>query len=103
MSCTCPACGHVHDPGFKLAAPEVSSGVTRKIGTGPVFVVVPAIGGEVQVRSSMLKEWGETYPGLDIPATLREIVAWVKANPNRRKTNVHAFIVNWMKREQDKL
>lgn len=56
------------------------------------------------VTQSMIDEWSETFPGVDVMQQLREMYSWSNANPTRRKTQrgMPRFIVNWLSREQDK-
>jgi hypothetical protein len=106
----CPHCGCeiLDGEDFALQAPrakpvrESKQKSRARIGEGEDVILMPAVGGDVAICSSIVCEWGEVYPAVDIPATLREIRQWVLANPNRRKVNVRAFVVNWLKREQDR-
>lgn len=56
------------------------------------------------VTQSMIDEWTETFPGVDVMQQLRTMYSWSKANPTKRKTlrGMPRFIVNWLSREQDK-
>jgi len=74
----------------------------KAIGEGDLILAMPCIGGETEIRASIVDEWQQTYPTVDVPATLREMRAWVHANPERRKVNVHRFVINWLKRENDR-
>lgn len=103
----CPHCGSeiLNGEDFSLKPVTRASLVRAKarvIGDGAAVISLPAIGGEVAVCESIVEEWAEVYPGVDVPATLKEIRQWVLANPSRRKVNVRAFLVNWLKREQDR-
>lgn len=48
-------------------------------------------------------EWERTFQAVDVPQELREMAAWAKANPTRRKTRrgVSAFAVRWLGKAQD--
>ena len=48
--------------------------------------------------------WSASFPAVDVPQALREMRAWLDANPDRRKTKrgMRAFVVRWLGREQDK-
>lgn len=103
----CPHCGReiLNGEDFSLEAPTRAKLVRAKalaIGEGAEVVSMPAVGGDVAICASVVSEWSEVYPAVDVPATLREIRQWVLANPSRRKVNVRAFLVNWLKREQDR-
>lgn len=73
-----------------------------------VFLFLPCItskknpNGTYAVTESDISHYEQTYPALDIRQELREMHAWLIANPTRKKSNVSAFIVNWLKRSQDR-
>lgn len=103
----CPNCGHeiLNGEDFSLKPVTRASLIRAKnrvLGEGVPIVSIPAVGGEVEIRDTVVAEWSETYPAVDVPATLREIRQWVIANPAKRKVNVRAFVNNWLKREQDR-
>ena len=60
-------------------------------------------GHEFPILKNKVKEWVETYPGVDVPRTLKEIRQWCLDNPSKRKTErgMHAFVGRWMAREQN--
>lgn len=76
----------------------------RAIGSGEKLIDIPCIGQEVAVHASMVTEWADTYPSVDVPQTLKEIRAWCIANPTRLKTpgGCHKFINSWLAREQNR-
>jgi len=47
-----------------------------------------------------IAEWGEQFPGIDVPGEARKALAWVKANPTKRKTasGMPRFLVSWLGR-----
>lgn len=51
-----------------------------------------------------LDRWTEAYPALNIATELRQMEAWIQANPQRRKTasGMPRFVVNWLNRSQNK-
>lgn len=59
---------------------------------------------EHPVTGSMVAEWTASFPAVDVTQQLRQMRAWLQANPSRRKTRrgIQAFIVSWLSREQDK-
>lgn len=59
---------------------------------------------EYPVTCSQLKEWEALYPAVDVPQELRNMRAWLQANPKRRKTGrgILRFVNGWLAREQDK-
>lgn len=48
-------------------------------------------------------EYVKAFPHLDIDASLRKAVVWIKTNPPRRKTarGMLAFLTSWLSREQN--
>lgn len=103
----CPHCGCEFKNGHDFELEPVTRAKLlrakqRFVGEGASVIEMPAIGGAVEIRASAVAEWSETYPAVDVPATLKEIRQWVLAHENRRKVNVRAFVNNWLKREQDR-
>lgn len=83
----------------------------EKSGTGPdaieVVLEIPIIGNGQKaypVTKSMIAEWQETYPGIDVEQTVKECRQWNIANPTRRKTKsgIARHIVSWLQREQNR-
>jgi len=56
------------------------------------------------VSAEELAEWAGTYPAVDVAQEFREMAAWLKNNPAKRKTRrgIKRFIMNWLGAEQDK-
>lgn len=56
------------------------------------------------VSAEELAEWAGTYPAVDVAQEFREMAAWLKNNPAKRKTRrgIRRFIMNWLGAEQDK-
>lgn len=59
---------------------------------------------EYPVWETQVAEWSELYPAVDVMQELREMRAWIGANPTKRKTKsgVLRFINTWLAKEQDK-
>ena len=59
---------------------------------------------EYPVYQSMIDEWNELYPNVDVLQELRKMKGWSNANPAKRKTKkgIQRFINAWLAREQDK-
>ena len=59
---------------------------------------------QYNVPVSKIETWTEAYPAVDIRQELRKMIAWLEANPQRRKTRrgIDRFICIWLSREQDK-
>ena len=73
--------------------------------TPPPVIFLPLNDGtEYPVSREQCHEWAGLYPAVDVIQQLRQMRAWLIANPRRRKTarGINGFIVNWLSREQDK-
>lgn len=59
---------------------------------------------EHPITQSLIDEWAQTFPAVDVVQELREMRTWSSANPSQRKTarGVNAFVVRWLGKEQDK-
>ena len=76
----------------------------------PVVISIPLVckktGPPVEfgVTQALVEDWTESYPGVDVMQTLREIRQWNLSNPTKRKTNagIMNHITNWLAREQNK-
>lgn len=58
---------------------------------------------EFAVTETMIAEWSELYPAVDIKQELRKMKGWLDSNPTRRKTKsgIKRFITNWLAKSQD--
>jgi hypothetical protein len=58
---------------------------------------------EFQVTREMVDEWTQSFPAVDVVASLLRMRTWSNANPANKKTarGVSAFIVRWLGKEQD--
>ena len=83
----------------------------KYIGTEPQAASMPPMiflplndGTDYPVSQEQCHEWAGLYPAVDVIQQLRQMRAWLIANPRRRKTTrgINGFIVNWLSREQDK-
>lgn len=54
------------------------------------------------VPQPLLDRWGQAYPAVDVAAEVRAAFEWAAANPARKKSNWTRFLVNWLKRSQDR-
>lgn len=74
-------------------------------GQAAVFLLPLADGTSYEVTQGELAEWRRLYPRVDVPQQFRSMMAWLAANPERRKTRrgVRRFIVSWLSRRADKL
>lgn len=59
---------------------------------------------EYNVPLSKIEQWQQAYPAVDIRQELLRMVAWLNANPKRKKTRrgVDRFITMWLSKEQDR-
>jgi hypothetical protein len=83
------------------ARPETASAVP----TSPPVVTFPCDGGaDYHITQEQLAKWQGYYPSLDVPRQLQSMLAWLEANPSKRKTarGCPAFVVNWLNREQNR-
>lgn len=93
---------------YSCSEPSEKSDSIEASTPSPVFIELPCIvskknpNGTYAVTESDIAHYEQTYPALDIRQELREMHAWLIANPTRKKSNVSAFIVNWLKRSQDR-
>ncbi|WP_258089856.1 YdaU family protein [Serratia liquefaciens] len=71
----------------------------------PVFITLPLNDEtEFPVTESMLAEYGELYPSVDVRQELRNQRGWLLSETSRRKTKrgIKRFITGWLAREQDR-
>ena len=59
---------------------------------------------EYPIYQSMIDEWIDLYPNVDVMQELRNMKGWCTSNPTKRKTKrgILRFINGWLSREQDK-
>jgi len=57
-----------------------------------------------QLTRTQLDRFRELYPGLNVEAEMRKALAWVEANPERRKTarGMKRFLTRWLNNAQDR-
>ena len=71
----------------------------------PVFIKIPLIDkSDFDVTESMVSEYKELYPAVDVEQALRSMRGWCMDNPTKKKTRngVRRFIGSWMQREQNR-
>lgn len=83
-----------------------SEALSRSEPDSPICFEYPTIGPDGpswRLRRVQVDEWRATYPGVDVLAECRRALAWVKANPGRRKTakGMPKFLVSWLSRAVD--
>lgn len=52
------------------------------------------------LTAAQVAAWGTQFPGVDVLAEARQALAWIEANPARRKTarGMPRFLVSWLLR-----
>jgi len=69
---------------------------------GPKVVWDP-VKGFAGVTDAMRDEWRVAFPACDLTIQFAQMNQWLKANPLKaRKSNWQAFIVNWLRKSQDR-
>lgn len=84
--------------------PETVKGGSVAVATPP-FLTFPTVG-PVQgwtLSEAQVAEWAELFPNLDVRGETRKALAWVHANPGRRKTakGMPKMLVGWLSRATD--
>ncbi len=70
----------------------------------PAVYTLPCIKNEVYpIVQSQIDRWAEAYPNVDIDLAIKQMIAWLEANPKKRKTRAGSprFVNIWLGREQD--
>ena len=69
----------------------------------PLFPILLNDGSLFGFTKDQIAEWEELYPGVDVEQAMRNMQAWCKANPARRKTKkgILRFVTNWLASDQD--
>lgn len=73
--------------------------------TPPPAIFLPLNDGtEYPVSQEQCHEWAGLYPAVDVIQQLRQMRAWLIANPRKKKTKsgINRFIVTWLSKEQDR-
>lgn len=73
----------------------------------PTVLAFPTIGANGHVwdlTEAQVSEWATLFPSTDILAEARKALAWVRADPGRRKTpgGMPRFLVGWLSRAVDR-
>ncbi len=86
-----------------LSDSEASATAPNASGDGMSFLLKD--GTEFLISSSLQSEFRECYPELDFASEVREIRAWCKSNPAKRKTKSGAkkFINGWLSRSKNEI
>jgi hypothetical protein len=74
--------------------------------SAPPIALFPCAGspGEWPLSREKMREWQESFPGVDVPAQLRAAKQWLLDNPTRQKTcrGMPAFLGRWLASEQNR-
>ena len=54
------------------------------------------------ITQQQLDLWKENFPAVDVETELKSASAWLDGNRKNRKSDVKRFLVNWLKRQQDR-
>jgi len=54
------------------------------------------------ITEDLINIWKEAYPACDISLELAQMKAWLLENPDKKKSRYGRFIINWLKRSQDR-
>lgn len=59
---------------------------------------------EYHLSMAQVNEWSMLYQGLDVAAECKKALAWIGANPSKRKTHrgMPSFLVGWLGRANDR-
>ena len=51
----------------------------------------------------LFRSWKMAYPSVNIEQELQKMIAWLNANPTRKRTRkgIERFVVSWLNRAQD--
>lgn len=85
------------------AEPSNGSALVPRSPTVMIFPTTGPYGAEWHLSEAQVAEWRQTFPTLDIEAESRKALAWVKANPNKKKTvkGMPRFLLRWFTRAVD--
>lgn len=90
------------DGDVRTPSPSPSPSPSPGKETSDVFLSFPVVGGGKvwKLIDAQVQEWASLFPNLDVKAEARKALAWITANPGRRKTErgMRAFLVNWLSR-----
>lgn len=59
---------------------------------------VRLLNGRFDIEPDTEDVWKQTYPRIDLKHEIAKAESWMAANPNKRRKNLHAFLVNWFSR-----
>lgn len=97
--------GNRNEP--SCACPESASPPSEPPPTDKSILTFPVVGTkghEWAFRESLLAEFKQCFPSLDVLQQVRMALAWVKANPAKRKTpdGMRRFLTGWLNKAQSR-
>jgi uncharacterized protein YdaU (DUF1376 family) len=86
---------------------SVPKAAHEPVDDSPTVLTFPTIGNhgpEWRLSERQVAEWKALFPGLDVTSEARKALAWIQAQPERRKTTrgMRKFIVSWLTRTVDR-
>lgn len=87
-----------------LVKPSLVNNTCGEPDGSPPFITLTANSGdEIPITNSQREEWGTLFPAVDVPQELRNMRAWLMANPRNRKTpsGMLRFATSWLSRAQN--
>ena len=75
-----------------------SSSNSLKESSTVILTMMLDTGDEYEITESMLKEWQQLHPKVNVLEEMQKMKAWLYANPNKRKTRrgMKRFINSWL-------
>lgn len=55
----------------------------------------------VGIEAGDLALWRRHFPAVDLEAEIRKATLWLHNHPEKRRTNIAQFVVNWLRKAQD--
>jgi len=97
----------LQESSYDDSSPEVPSAPSEAepLPEAEIFISIPLVDKtEFQVATSMIEEWRNLYPKVDIEQALRNIRGWNLSHTKERKTRagILKHITGWLAREQDR-
>ena len=94
-------------PSRPVPVQSPSDSVSRRLDNSLSCLCFPVIGSSVEpgwlLSETQVVEWEALFPGLNVRGECRNALAWVQANPTRRKTarGMLRYLVGWLSRAVD--
>ena len=94
----------IPDTGSLIPDPTYCSELAESPASELVASVACTSGKTFSLTESQVEKWGDAYPAVDVRLTCLQAIAWLDANPKRRKTvgGMPRFLTNWLAKEQNR-